>query len=89
MQRAEAVWQHGRVSEPTPGSVAARTHRSNLGQLDIWDGDGGAFWADQADRFDAGVARYHEHFLAASAMEQTASFLTVPLSGLGHKRVCS
>jgi SAM-dependent methyltransferase len=70
------------VSDPqtsgaTPTGVAARTDPSNLGQLDSWDGDGGAFWADQADRFDAGVAGYHGHFLAAASIADTDIVLDV------------
>lgn len=61
------------MSSPTPSGAssagfATSTDPSNLGQLENWDGHGGAFWAEQADRFDAGVARYQEHLLAAAAI---------------------
>jgi SAM-dependent methyltransferase len=50
---------------------------SNANQLSNWDGDTGAFWADNADRFDAGVAGYREPFLAAAAIEESATVLDV------------
>ncbi|HEV7792044.1 MAG TPA: class I SAM-dependent methyltransferase [Pseudonocardia sp.] len=50
---------------------------SNVEQLGAWDGDGGAFWAANADRFDAGVARYHGHFLDAAAIGATANVLDI------------
>ncbi|WP_309114028.1 class I SAM-dependent methyltransferase [Saccharothrix sp.] len=39
---------------------------TNADQLTAWDGDQGAFWADHADRFDGGAARYHERLLDAA-----------------------
>jgi SAM-dependent methyltransferase len=39
---------------------------SNAEQLRAWDGNEGAYWAANADRFDRGVAAYHEAFLAAA-----------------------
>ncbi|HEY4004343.1 MAG TPA: methyltransferase domain-containing protein [Pseudonocardia sp.] len=50
---------------------------SNADQLSNWDGDTGAFWADNADRFDTGVAAYREPFLAAAAIEEPATVLDV------------
>jgi SAM-dependent methyltransferase len=50
---------------------------SNAAQLRNWDGDGGAFWAAHADRFDEGVAAYRGAFLAAAAIEETATVLDV------------
>lgn len=50
---------------------------SNAGQLDNWDGDTGAFWAAHADRFDEGVAAYRSQFLAAAAIDQTATVLDI------------
>ncbi|MGH3719930.1 MAG: class I SAM-dependent methyltransferase [Pseudonocardiaceae bacterium] len=50
---------------------------SNAEQLGNWDGDAGAFWAAHADRFDEGVAAYRGQFLAAAAIEETATVLDV------------
>jgi SAM-dependent methyltransferase len=41
---------------------------SNADQRDSWDGPGGQFWAENADRMDAGLARYTEPFFAAAAI---------------------
>ncbi|MCK9925505.1 hypothetical protein MXD61_27140 [Frankia sp. AgPm24] len=51
---------------------------SNATQFASWDGEGGAFWAVHADRFDEGVAAYRDRFLAAAAIEETATVLDVP-----------
>jgi cyclopropane fatty-acyl-phospholipid synthase-like methyltransferase len=53
---------------------------SNTAQLGNWDGDAGAFWAAHADRFDEGVAAYRTQFLAAAAIEETATVLDVGCS---------
>lgn len=50
---------------------------SNAGQFDTWDGDTGAFWAAHADRFDEAVAAYHSPFLAAAAIDQSATVLDI------------
>ncbi|WP_225924660.1 class I SAM-dependent methyltransferase [Pseudonocardia abyssalis] len=50
---------------------------SNVDQLRAWDGPTGDFWADNADRFDAGVARYREPFLDAAAIGPTDAVLDV------------
>lgn len=50
---------------------------SNADQVRAWDGPTGDFWADNADRFDAGVARYREPFLDAAAIAETDSVLDV------------
>jgi SAM-dependent methyltransferase len=34
---------------------------ANVDMVVAWDGDEGAHWADNADRFDASVARYNRH----------------------------
>ena len=39
---------------------------SNAGQHAAWNGDQGAYWAVQGDRFDLAMAGYHEPFLAAA-----------------------
>ncbi len=45
---------------------ALRIDPSNREQLQAWDGDEGAYWAEHADRFDRSVAAYHERLLAAA-----------------------
>lgn len=40
----------------------------NAGQPSAWDGPTGDFWADNADRFDRGVASYRDAFLRAAAI---------------------
>jgi SAM-dependent methyltransferase len=39
---------------------------ANSAQLDAWDGDEGAYWADHADEFDRSVAAYHHELLDAA-----------------------
>ncbi|MGH3670298.1 MAG: class I SAM-dependent methyltransferase [Pseudonocardiaceae bacterium] len=50
---------------------------SNAEQLRAWDGDDGAYWAAHADRFNQGLAGYHGRFLAAAAIEATATVLDI------------
>lgn len=50
---------------------------SNEGQLRNWDGDGGAFWTSHADRFNEGVAAYHEQLLDAAAIGATSNVLDI------------
>jgi len=50
---------------------------SNDDQFRAWDGDGGAFWAANARRFDDGVAAYHGRFLDAAAVDPTSRVLDV------------
>ncbi|MCK9931263.1 methyltransferase domain-containing protein [Frankia sp. Mgl5] len=54
---------------------------SNATQLASWDGNGGAFWVANADRFDEGVAAYRDRFLAAAAIDETAAVLDVGCGG--------
>lgn len=54
-----------------------RTDPSNAEQLRSWDGDGGAYWAEHASRFDEGVAAYRPHFRAAAAIAGTEAVLDV------------
>ncbi len=54
-----------------------RTDPANVGQLQGWDGDTGAFWAANAQRFDDGVAGYHEQFLATAAIDATETVLDI------------
>jgi SAM-dependent methyltransferase len=50
---------------------------SNADAARGWDGPTGDFWTDNADMFDAGVARYLQPFLAAAAIEPDAQVLDV------------
>jgi SAM-dependent methyltransferase len=50
---------------------------SNADAATAWDGQTGDVWADNADLFDAGVARYLGHFLDAAAFEPTMQVLDV------------
>jgi SAM-dependent methyltransferase len=56
----------------------------NGGQRSGWDGDGGAFWAAHADRFDAEVAGYREAFLATARIAAHEAVLDV---GCGNGRI--
>ncbi len=38
---------------------------ANAEQVQAWDGDEGAYWADHAQHFDRAVAAYHSTFMAA------------------------
>jgi len=50
---------------------------SNADAAQGWDGPAGDFWTDNADLFDAGVARYLQPFLAAAAIGPAAQVLDV------------
>ncbi len=50
---------------------------SNAEQVRAWDGDEGAYWADNADHFDRAVAAYHDSFLAAAGIRTTAHVLDI------------
>jgi SAM-dependent methyltransferase len=52
-------------------------HPSNADAATAWDGATGDIWTDNADLFDAGVARYLKPFLDAAAIELTAHVLDV------------
>ncbi|MET0237976.1 MAG: methyltransferase domain-containing protein [Kibdelosporangium sp.] len=57
--------------------MTVRVDPSNVNQLTAWDGANGDFWTERADRFDAGVARYQPHLLAAAAIAPTADVLDI------------
>jgi SAM-dependent methyltransferase len=42
---------------------------ANAAQLEAWDGDEGAYWAANADRFDRSIAGHHTGFMAAAAVQ--------------------
>src|SRR3989442_1096009 len=50
---------------------------SNADQAREWDGEGGAFWAAHARRFDEAVAAHHRRFLDAAAIEATDRVLAI------------
>lgn len=54
-----------------------RTAESNAEMLAGWDGPGGDFWTDNADRFDAGVRRYQPALVGAAAPRSTDRVLDV------------
>ena len=57
---------------------------SNADQLREWDGEGGAFWAANAERFDASIAVHHGPLMQAAAIRRTDRVLDV---GCGAGRV--
>jgi ubiquinone/menaquinone biosynthesis C-methylase UbiE len=46
--------------------IALNVDPSNTEQAMAWDGDEGAYWADNAEQFDRTVASYHGPFMAAA-----------------------
>lgn len=42
--------------------------QANIDQLRAWDGEEGAYWAANADRFDRAVAEHHHRLLSAAAI---------------------
>ena len=52
-------------------------HPSNADAATAWDGATGDIWTDNADLFDAGVARYLKPFLDAAGIEPTTHVLDV------------
>ncbi|OZM72177.1 SAM-dependent methyltransferase [Amycolatopsis antarctica] len=64
------------MTDRTEG-IAGQVDPANAGQLRAWDGDQGAYWTERAERFDEGVARYHERFIAAAAIEPESDVLDI------------
>jgi ubiquinone/menaquinone biosynthesis C-methylase UbiE len=58
-------------------SAAVQVHPSNAEQLRAWDGNQGGYWTARADRFNEGVAGYHDQFLAAAAIDGAANVLDI------------
>src|SRR5688572_25991891 len=56
---------------------AVRIDPANAEQLRAWDGDEGAYWAANADRYDRAVAAHHGSFLAAAAIGRVDRVLDV------------
>ncbi|MGW5053443.1 class I SAM-dependent methyltransferase [Actinokineospora sp. NPDC004072] len=53
----------------------------NTAQLASWDGDRGAFWAANLDRFEQPVAPYLDHLMAAAAITATDRVLDIGCGG--------
>jgi SAM-dependent methyltransferase len=58
-------------------------HPTNAEQAQSWDGDGGAYWAENAERFDRAMAAYQGPFMEASAITASDRVLDV---GCGNGR---
>ncbi len=58
-------------------ATALHVDPANTEQARAWDGDEGAYWTRNADRFDRAVAAYHEPFLAAAAIGRAERVLDV------------
>ena len=56
---------------------AVPVHPSNAEQLQAWDGDEGAYWAEHAQYFDRSVAAYHELLLATAAIADSDRVLDI------------
>ena len=56
---------------------AVPVHPSNADQLQAWDGDEGAYWAEHTRYFDRSVAAYHERLLAAAAITGSERVLDI------------
>jgi ubiquinone/menaquinone biosynthesis C-methylase UbiE len=50
---------------------------SNLDQAQAWDGDEGAYWTDNAERFDRSVAAYRGPFTAAAGIGESEVVLDI------------
>lgn len=57
--------------------AGVRVDPSNTDQLRGWDGDEGEYWTQRADRFDEGIAGYHDRFLGAAAIGPDAKVLDI------------
>lgn len=59
------------------GSQSVVVAPSNAAQLEAWDGDEGAYWAANADRFDRSIAEHHRPFMSAAAIARDDAVLDV------------
>src|SRR5207245_193868 len=50
------------------GTTALHLDPDNAEQAWAWDGDEGAYWAQNAERVDKAVAAYHERLVAAAGI---------------------
>jgi SAM-dependent methyltransferase len=58
-------------------ATALHADPANTEQARAWDGDEGAYWTQNAGRFDRAVAAYHETFLAAATIGRAEQVLDV------------
>lgn len=58
-------------------ATALHVDPANVGQARAWDGSEGAYWAENAGRFDQSVAAYHERLLTAAAIGRTDRVLDI------------
>jgi SAM-dependent methyltransferase len=49
----------------------------NADQLRAWDGASGAFWVERAERFDQGMAGYHDELLKAAGLLPDSAILDI------------
>ena len=58
-------------------AVSLHVDPANSEQLKAWDGDEGAFWAANPERFDRAVLAYHQPFMRAAAIQLADRVLDV------------
>ena len=58
-------------------ATALHMDPANAEQAQAWDGDEGAYWAQNAERFDRAVAAYHQRFLAAAGIGRADRVLDI------------
>jgi len=58
-------------------ATALHVDPANAEQARDWDGDEGAYWAQNAERFDRAVGAYHEPFLAAAGIGRADRVLDI------------
>jgi SAM-dependent methyltransferase len=54
------------IQQSTKEMTVVDVHPSNAEAYRAWDGEEGAYWAANADRFDRAVSGYHRRFMAAA-----------------------
>ena len=59
------------------GGTALRVDPANAEQAAAWRGDEGAYWAENARRFDRAVAGYHNRLVAAGAIGRADRVLDI------------
>src|SRR5215468_3514402 len=62
---------------PMAEAAALHVDPANAEQARAWDGDEGAYWAQNAERFDRAVAAYRERFLAAAGIGRADRVLDI------------
>jgi ubiquinone/menaquinone biosynthesis C-methylase UbiE len=58
-------------------ATALHADPANAGQARAWDGGEGAYWAENAERFDQSVAAYRERFLTSAGIGRTDRVLDI------------